>query len=1201
MKRIGLSLFSVNVAVVILAATYFAFGQPTDFPVRPAPNSGTPILQVQHAQFASEPRGNVVRWLPAPVETTDRASSEPALPRTFSLTPLRAIGNAANGNSVNNGNVNNVNNSNSGNSGGNSGLLLASMPAAEFDSPQRNNVAFASPVVAGEGAFVAFDTAGNTAGSTAAPPAGEQPAVAPTFPQSQTFPQPPAFPQPMPVANEIPAGLPASGQLGAPANTLPANTLPVFQLKNAATNNTPPPATMPPQAPVVTARPVAQNAVTLNHRLRLQPQVFERNLIEKLGSRFVPVRNVADNPGIAQFRLPARDGTDIELTINRQQGIVSVTGTPGTVDASLRIVQLIDVIEGAGRPVARFVPVQQSNIEATRRIANIVNQETLRVAQAPPRVAAGPLPPGLDEETLTAAGVVGPVQIEIIDAFGTVIIQGTPEDVAIIQGMLRQIETMSLENEPVIELVAMRHADSLRVSTWAQQLYLQYYQVRRGVVVMMPLVKPNTILLIGRQESIDAAKELIAKLDTPVNPNAAFRIFQLQHAAAQDIQTTINNAFNSRQGTGLYLAPYVSVIGDLRTNALIVQASPRDMQEVEAMIRELDVPGGKPFVIVRRFPLKNSMATELASVLTTALNASITSSRPAMIEGTDAQGNPLRGSVMYNVTITSESRGNSLIVTAPVDTMVLIETLIAQLDQLPTAESRIRVFTLANGDASTLATLLTNLFGTTTAATGTGAGQLTAMRPGFEEGDSTLVGARFQAETRTNSIIGIGSTTDLELAEAILLRLDEENLNNRTVFTMKLINTPADEIAPILNSYFTTERTFLVQNQATYLPLSPQEQYRMETNVIAEPITNSLIISTTSRSYEVIRRIIQTLDERPLMVAIDVLIAEVDITRNKDRGIEFGLRDSILFNTSQGTPPNPLNIATGTVPFVRTSTGTVGSQGITSLGMGATNPNSGVGGFSFAASGEAVSIFIRALETQSRTQVLARPRLVTLHNRQAQIQVGIDIPFAGETSMSGSGILTTTPDWRQTGTILDVTPRIMPDGMVAMAVYIERSSLGDPVVIDANTTLASVKNTNASTTISAMDGQTVIFAGLISEEKTSVNNSVPGLNKIPVIKHFFEYDSKTYRRTELVIILTPRIIRTQEDMMILNQQERERMSWCVSDVVRMTGDCGIRLRSDEWLPSEVHHIHGAPVILHESQLPPDHRIPAPMFPVLETR
>ena len=1021
---------------------------------------------------------------------------------------------------------------------------------AEGDSRNGGNVIFANPITAGEKSHIAF-ASGDSAPTT------------------------PVFP-PM-------TGVSGNGE--GSANSQQPRSLPTL----------PPPVftAVPAITPVSSEQPAAQNGqnvVTRNHRLRLTPQIFEKNLVEKLGSRFVPVRGGAETTGISRYSLPTREGTDIQLVINQQEGVVSVTGTPPMVESCLQIVRLLDVPEVPGGAVTKFVPVQQPSIVPAQRIANMVNRETVRVAQ----MERPPLPAVPNSANEAAAGteeplsgVVGPVNIDVIPDFNTMVIQGTPRDVAIIRNMIQQLETLSLENEPVIELIPMQNADSLRVSQLVQQLYQQVYANRRGAVTMLPLVKPNTILIIGRKESIAAALELIAKLDTPVNPNAAFQIFHLKHAAATELANQIQQSFQNRTGANQYLAPQVSVIPDNRTNALIVQGSPRDLVEAAAMIQQMDIDGSKITSFVRSFPLKNAVAQEMVATLTAAMsNTGITRGTMLSMGTVDAEGNLTRSNVLYNVGLAADVRSNSIIVTAPPDAMVLIENIIYQLDRLPAAESRIRVFTLINADAYTLTQVLSNLF----AAGQTN--QVMSVLPGTEPGESTLVGIRFQAEIRTNSIIAIGSEGDLAVAEALLLRLDAENLNSRRIFTIRLINTPADELAPILNSYITTERQIDIQNSTTYLPNSPLEQYQKEVNIVAEPISNSLIISTTPRYYDQIRKIVQELDERPLMVAIDVLIAEVDITRSRDRGVEFGLQDSILFSPATGTTMNTK------FPGFRAGDA-VGTQGgVTSL-----IPQSATGGFSFSASSESVSMFIRALETQEKTQVLSRPRLVTLHNRRASVSVGENVPYAATTTVNNNGNPTVGSNFQEVGTILDVTPRIMPDDMIALAVYVERSNLMGMETVGNGSLAPHTRRTLATTTINAMDGQTVIFAGLISEMKRSTNRSVPGLNKIPVIKHLFEYDKKEHERKELLVVLTPRIVRTREDMDCLNQQEYERMQWCVRDVVRITGDHSIRRRSDEWYPSEVRHIHGAPVILHESQLPPEQTmpLPMPMFPVIETK
>jgi general secretion pathway protein D len=241
------------------------------------------------------------------------------------------------------------------------------------------------------------------------------------------------------------------------------------------------------------------------------------------------------------------------------------------------------------------------------------------------------------------------------------------------------------------------------------------------------------------------------------------------------------------------------------------------------------------------------------------------------------------------------------------------------------------------------------------------------------------------------------------------------------------------------------------------------------------------------------------------------------------------------------------------------------------------------------------------METRNKLQVLNRSQLKTLHNNRAMIVVGTQIPYPTGTSYTNQGFPITNTEQRDVGTTLDIMPRIMPDGMVSMTVFVRRSSIGsESILIDGNA-IPVISNADASTVINAMDGETVIFAGLISETKMTTNNSVPGLNKIPIIKHFFEYESTNCRRTELLIVLTPTIIRSPEDMARLNQQEHERMHWCKTDVVNLTKNSGMKLRSDEWYPSEVRHTYGTPTTLNETQLPADVKIPVPLPPAIETK
>ncbi|MDR3196642.1 MAG: hypothetical protein LBU34_02130 [Planctomycetaceae bacterium] len=1085
---------------------------------------------------------------------------------------------------------------------------------------------------------------------------------APVLPEAaavQPIPTVSTIPAPLvsaPVVPAIPAPAPATPTPSVSAPVVPAIPTPAIPTPAIpATANPLPPRT----APATPTRLVATEAVTKNHRLRnVSSETFERKLVEKLGKRFVPVRNIEASSNLSRFRLPVKDGTDVELSVDRQNGITTIIGSALMVESCLQIVRLLDSQEHT-----EFIPMQPSNRDTFRRTAQVLNRETQKSAQ---NTQALPLPRGgnnsggdLPSATFVTpnnsatpnpaptaavtpnpepvtAGIVGPVQIDIIEGIDEMVIRGTPKDVAAIRDILRQIEAMSLEHEPILELVPMQHADSYRICQMVQQLYSQVYLARKGSITMLPLIKPNTILIIGKQESIDTAKELIGKLDTPVAPESEFQILRLKNASSDALQTQITQFYSSRPDAGLGLEPRVLVVSDARTNALIIQANPRDMVEITAMVLQLDSEGSDAINIVKTFPLKNAMASELATTLQNAISGTGTATggfnmgggamssqnartrNPMVTLGIrDEEGNLQRANILYDVRVVADTRSNMLIVTAPPNTMPLIEALIKQLDQLPSAESQIKVFTLVNGDAYTLTTVLTQLFAqTTTAGGGFGGGtqsssQIATVRPGIEEGESTLVSVRFQTDTRTNSIIACGSAGDMAVVEALLIRLDEENMNNRKVMILKPLNSRASEIATVINNYATSERQLEIQNSSMYLPQSPQEQYRKEIVCVADDITNALIISTTPRYYDQVRRMVQELDERPLMVAIQVLIAEVRLNNNRDQGIEFGLQDSLLFDRSllsDGalTPGFLFGDPGQGLPLGAVRAGTVGTQGITSLGTGRAGEG-GIGGFTFSASSESVSVLVRALEEQGKLRVLSRPFLTTLHNTRATVKIGQDIPHVtGSETSSYAGNTTSQVDYREVGTILDIIPRVTADGQINLAVYVEKSSVGSitdgiPIMVSGGVALNAPKFniTNAQTTVSALDGQTIVFAGLITEQKETVNRSIPGLNKIPVIKHLFEYNSVKCERNELLIVLTPMIIRSEADMQIMRQQEASRMHWCINDVVKLTGNSKMKIRGDEWTTEEVPYIPAAPVILDESQLPSDEKVKQAMpFPTL---
>lgn len=779
------------------------------------------------------------------------------------------------------------------------------------------------------------------------------------------------------------------------------------------------------------------------------------------------------------------------------------------------------------------------------------------------------------------------VEIEALPELDVIILHGRDRDVEEIARIIEEIERLSAETEPVIDVYFLQHVGGEALVSIVQQINKDLLGGRQGRVSVTPLVKPNALLLIGWGEAVDAVKQLIRKLDRPVAPETQLRVFRLRHAPAAGAMTTVQGFFGNRTGLG----PQVMVTADPRTNSLLVQAAPRDMAEVELLVQRLDQVDSQAVMQTQIFKLKNSLAVDLGGTLEAAIRAAaggVTGQKSAALEllTIDAEGEQvLKSGILTDVQITPDQRINALLVIAPAESMDLIAALIDRLDS-PAAVAQIKVFSITNGDANELVEMLRTLLpGGVAAAAG-------PQLPGAE-GETSLIPVRFSVDSRTNSIIATGSEGDLRIIEALLLRLDAEDVQQRQNSVYRLRNAPAPDVARAINDFLRSERQV---QQAAPGALSPFQRIESEVVVVPELVSNALIISATPRFFNDIMDLVEQLDAEPPQVMIQVLIAEVSLGNIDEFGVEVGLQDSILFDrsllsellttTSTAQQSTPAGIVTATQEIIQAATNTpgfnfnnqplgnsgssqalagshiVGNQGLSSFAVGRMNPDLGYGGLVLSASSESVSVLIRALQETRRLDVLARPQIMTLDNQPAWIQVGKRVPRITGTTINEIGQVNNI-EMENVGLIMGVTPRISPEGTVVMEIDAEKSELshtdGVPVAISEGKPIMSpsIALTMAQTTVSAASGDTVVIGGLITKSKTTTRRRVPWLADVPVLGNLFRYDSDMEERSELLIVLTPHVVRTPADVERLKQAEAARMQWCLADVNEIHGHTGL--------------------------------------------
>lgn len=920
------------------------------------------------------------------------------------------------------------------------------------------------------------------------------------------------------------------------------------------------------------------------------------------------------------------DGTTIE--VNRRENMVTVVAPEPSMPGWQKMIRSIDQTGGRPGDVVEMIRVQNAKPAPIQRAMRLLDQlpdgQSATIVPAGPRAgqfqatafqnpaqppaaqpnAAQPnaaQPPADPNDPQAAggeeaAGMIGDTQIQFVPELGIIIVRGAKKDTQRVLDVIKQIEDQSVLTQPEVEVVMLKHLDNSAAAILLKTLYTDVLAARQGEVNITALDQPNALLLIGRREALANAMSLIEKLDQPLDASSKLRVFRLDHASATDAELVVRNFFVDRPGQGEDVRPglgnRVRILADYRTNSLIVGAAPRDLNEVAVLLKQLDVESVPAQDEIKVFPLRNSLAADLAPVLQTAINGegdatvpenTTRPSKTLSLLSLDAKnGGVLNSGLLTGVVVTADANANALIVRGPISSMSLIAELIRQLDQVPGVESVVKVFTVENGDALKLTTSLQTLFAPATGQGGAGGGGgVTGQLAPATASSSSLVNLRFSTDQRTNSIIATGSSSDLEVVESILLRLDTSGFAERITEVIWLRHQSAPEIAAAIQQYVQQRVQTVNTIQQFQQGLGPFDLPDRDLVVVAETVSNSLLLSVSPRLYDDVRRLIENLDRRPPMVLIKVVLAEVTLGDEFELGGELGLQDSLLFDRGRAlaaTTPNSVpgfNFnGNGTPNQSVAGAGSVASRAVSTFGLGTVSQAAGYGGFVLSAASESFSLLLRAMQDANRAQILSRPQIMTVDNKVGFIQVGQEVArIAGlQPQQLGQPIL----DIQDTpiGLILEVLPRVGADGLISMQIRVERSNidvtepgLSVPTGNGDFVNIPNINTTNAESTITAYNGQTVIFGGLIQKQRTVQSRRVPYLSQIPLLGVMFRFDRETELRSELLVIMTPMLINGDEDLEYVKQVESSRMSYCLADVVEMHGDVGLSGGYGLWGPA----------------------------------
>ncbi|HEX9190881.1 MAG TPA: type II secretion system secretin GspD, partial [Candidatus Deferrimicrobiaceae bacterium] len=410
---------------------------------------------------------------------------------------------------------------------------------------------------------------------------------------------------------------------------------------------------------------------------------------------------------------------------------------------------------------------------------------------------------------------------------------------------------------------------------------------------------------------------------------------------------------------------------------------------------------------------------------------------------------------------------------------------------------------------------------------------------------------RFLPDLRTNTLIVLAPAETLKNVVDLVQKLDVPGPASAggKINVYYLENADAEDLGKVLASLAADRKAEITRAGQPVVPGAAQ-QPTVKTVISAEleggvritpdKATNSLVIVASLNDYETLVQVIKRLDIRRRQVYVEAVFMEVNLDNSKDLGVEWrgaaevGNTGAILGGTNWGFQGGVTDligaIATGN-PLVLAGQGLIagGFGGSVTLPDGTKIP--------------AVAAVLRAAQTLGNINILSAPHLLTVDNKEAEIIVAENVPFITSQSRDQTNLanVINTVERKDVGIILRLTPHIHESEYVLLDIYQEASALKEASLLLSTTIGPTTTKRSTRTNALVKNGDSVLLGGLMQEQVNVSQNKVPILGDIPLLGRLFRFDSIQKKKTNLLIMLTPHIIREPSDMVGRTLEKADRL------------------------------------------------------------
>jgi type II secretion system protein D len=673
------------------------------------------------------------------------------------------------------------------------------------------------------------------------------------------------------------------------------------------------------------------------------------------------------------------------------------------------------------------------------------------------------------------------------------------------------------DEDVIVRAISLKNVDAQALAKQIQPLYQKLTgKQSKELIEVSASDTANTLMVLSSEANFKEIEKLAESLDTADAQDKVMKTFELKNADAQDVAKQLQDLGKDQDNgdSGPYRMIYfggnpggkdtkkVSIVADRRRNAIVVQAPPAAMESIEKTIAALDEPIKDDSLAPKIIPLENVSAGDIEDVLNELfLKKTAQRSYYDYFEPQAPQADRDVGRLYGKVRITSEAAANALIITAnSQENLDAVIAVVKELDKPSAAGDTTYHIRLNFGNAQKIANRINILF----AKNGS-----QALRPGNQQNPNGANGQQPQQQ-QPSSAQGTPAADDFSLEQVI----------KEDPYYSWLGGTP-DASGRNGTTDKSTDR--------------PVSDLVGRVRVVPDEASSSLLVTANVHLFAQVSKMIELMDVPPAQVLIDARLVQISADYIDQIGVRYAPNGNTAFTGSDlqnslipslgGTYQKGFGGSTTVNNPANPGTAASVAQALTSLRSGMLEGNI------------SMDFLIQFLHERADATVISEPQITISDNDLGKLFVGQSVAIPTGSVNAALGGSSSTINYRNVGVIVEVEPHINDSGDVQLRVRAESSTL-DPNQIDNAPVIDAAQ---FRTELTAKAGETLVLGGIIQKQISDTIYKTPILGSIPGFKYLFSKHDKSTKRTELLVFLRPKVVRTPEQARLLLEEARKSM------------------------------------------------------------